>query len=226
MDLGGRPVVDHVIRRVARASGVDEVLLAITDRPEDDALAEHLAAGAVRFVRGSAEDVLSRFALAAEVAEADTIVRITADCPLMDPEVIHTVVTAYATQPPVDFCSNTLVRTYPIGMDVEVFSRAALEQADKGAVQPHEREHVTPYLYQHPERFRLRNAAAPDWARRPDLRLTVDEQPDLELLRRIIERLGPDCTLHDVLRLLEEDKGLAATNRGVVHRHVEKPQQW
>ncbi|MDZ4179386.1 MAG: spore coat biosynthesis protein F, partial [Coriobacteriia bacterium] len=128
--------------------------------------------------------------------------------------------------PGIDYCSNTLVRTYPIGMDTEVFSRAVLEKAHARATQPHEREHVTPYLYQHPERFRLENVAAPEWASWPELRLTLDEAADQELLQAVVGRVGPDAGLRQVLDALRADESLAALNADVAHRHVEKPVEW
>jgi len=186
MDLGGRPVIDHVIERARASRLADDVWVATTVDAADDVLVAHLAELEVPHVRDSLNDVLARYVEAAEQSRADTVVRITCDCPLIDPEVIDEVIAAYRKQPPVGYCSNTLHRSYPIGMDTEVFSRHALERAHVEATQPLEREHVTPYLYQHPELFRLRNVEAPDWARRPDLRLTVDEMADLEMLRTLV----------------------------------------
>lgn len=226
-DLGGLPVVDRVIARVRSARLVDEVVLAITDRAEDDVLASHLDALGQRYVRGSSDDVLSRFALAVGTEpDADTIIRITADCPLIDPDVIDEVIAASSEAPAIDYCSNTLVRTYPIGMDTEVFSRAALERAAAEALLPREREHVTPYLYQHPMEFRLRNVEAPGWATWPELRLTLDEAADLEMLRALAARIDTDAGLRDVLGALRDAPEIAAINGQVAHRHTQKPGSW
>ncbi|MBN2839417.1 MAG: glycosyltransferase family protein [Coriobacteriia bacterium] len=226
MDLGGAPVIDRVIARALRASRADDLWLAITEDPSDDVLVQHLDAASVQYVRGSLDDVLARYVHAAEAARADTIVRVTCDCPLIDPGVIDGVIKAFRAEPGLDYCSNTLVRTYPIGMDAEVFSRHALERAHERATEPHEREHVTPHLYQHPERFKLENVAAPPWAMWPELRLTVDEEVDLELLRAVVERVGPDAGLREVLDLLRTDPALVEVNARVAHRHVEKPTSW
>jgi spore coat polysaccharide biosynthesis protein SpsF len=145
---------------------------------------------------------------------------------LIDPEVIDATIAAFRELPEVDYCGNTLKRTYPIGMDTEVFSLAALERAHAEAMQQYEREHVTPYLYQHPELFRLRNVEAPEWAAWPELRLTVDEAEDLEMLRRLVESAGPLATLQEMVSFLRSDSDMAVTNSTVNHRHISKPVRW
>ncbi|MBE0417164.1 MAG: glycosyltransferase family protein [Coriobacteriia bacterium] len=225
MDLGGGPVVDRVLERASRAA-VDEVVLACPELAEDDLLAERVSGLGYRVVRGSAQDVLSRYAKAAEESSAEVVVRVTCDCPLIDPEVIDRVVDAFFEEPLVDYCSNTLERSYPIGMDCEVVSREALETANAEASHPEEREHVTPFLYRRPERFLLRNVKAPEWARRPGYRLTVDEAADLELAREVVRRLGADARLRDVVGLLDADAGLRELNAAVGHRNVEKHLEW
>lgn len=226
MDLGGMPVIDRVVARARRATRADDVWIAITDHESDDVLEEHVRTLGAPYVRGSLDDVLARYAQAAEASTADVIVRITCDCPLIDPGVIDTVIDGFQSTPGLDYCSNTLVRTYPIGMDAEVFSRHALERANEHATDQHEREHVTPHLYQHPDRFRLQNVEAPAWAHWPQLRLTLDEEADLWLLRKVVERVGPDAGLRQVLDLLRAEPALVALNADVTHRHLERPVEW
>lgn len=226
MDLGGRPVVDHVVGRARASRLAADVVVATTTDSSDDVLAAHLDGLGVSYVRGSLDDVLARYVMAAQAAEAETVVRITCDCPLIDPEVIDGVIQAYREASEVDYCSNILKRTYPIGMDTEVLSRLALERAHAEATQPHEREHVTPYIYQHPEIFRLRNVEAPDWASWPDLRLTVDEAADLEMLQVLLGNVGQLASSREVLACLRADAELATLNACVVHRHVEKRGGW
>jgi spore coat polysaccharide biosynthesis protein SpsF len=225
-DLGGKPVIDHVIERVRRAARVDGVWIATTTDPTDDVLADHLGELDVPFVRGSLDDVLARYVLAADAADADVIVRITCDCPFADPETIDATIAAYFEPPSADYCSNTLVRTYPLGMDAEVFSRAVLESANAEATLPHEREHVTPFVYQHPERFSLRSVEAPEWATWPQLRLTVDEPADLRLARALVGELGDAADLTSIVNLLRSRPDLVAINSDIAHRHVEKPASW
>jgi spore coat polysaccharide biosynthesis protein SpsF len=222
MDLGGVPVIDRVVQHAQRAKLADAVVVATSVDPTDDVLVDRLEFLDVPFVRGSLDDVLSRFVLAVEAADAELIIRITADCPLIDPACIDEVVEAYLREPPVDYCSNSLRRTYPVGMDAEVFSREVLESAHDAAHEPHEREHVTPYIYQHPERFHLRNVNAPTWAARPEIRLTLDEPRDLDLLRILVERLGPEASLRQALAALDEDPELTLINQGVEQRHIFK----
>ncbi len=226
MDLGGAPVIDHVIARGRRARRADDLWVATTTDPSDDVLVDHLREVGVAYVRGSLDDVLSRYVHAARAAEADVIVRITCDCPLIDPEVIDRVIEAFEAAPPVDYCSNTLVRTFPIGMDTEVFTRAALERADSGATEPHEREHVTPHMYQHPRDFRLRSVEAPAEAAWPGLRLTVDEPVDLAMLDELVAAVGRDAGLPEILGYLKTHSELARKSAHVRHRHVEKPESW
>jgi spore coat polysaccharide biosynthesis protein SpsF len=219
MKIAGRPIIDHVIER-ARRSRVDEVVVAIPDLTEDDVLDDWLRSSGVHVFRGSSDDVLSRYAGAAAEAGADVVVRITCDCPLIDPKVIDAVLDVFEGDD-AEYCSNTLERSYPIGMDTEVFSRRALERADSEATRKHEREHVTPYLYRNPDLFRLRNVRAPEWARRPDLRLTVDEQADYDMISRLLEYLPESgAGLEAVLDVLKKEPRLEEINRDVHHRHL------
>jgi spore coat polysaccharide biosynthesis protein SpsF (cytidylyltransferase family) len=196
-------------------------VVAIPDLTEDDVLAEHLADIGVRVVRGSADDVLARYVQAAAESDAEVIVRITCDCPLIDPEVIDQVIEAFRGGG-VDYCSNVLERTYPIGMDTEVFSREALERAHREAVRPDEREHVTPYIWRSPNRFRLSDVEAPEHLRQPALRLTVDEIADLEFVRIVACEADMTSGLAALLEVADRDD-VERVNTQVVHRHLPKP---
>jgi spore coat polysaccharide biosynthesis protein SpsF len=226
VDLAGLPVIDHVVARARRVTLCDDFVVATSTDDTDDVLEDHLDALGVRCVRGSLDDVLSRYALAAERAEADVIVRITCDCPLIDPVIVDEVIASYHEPPRIDYCCNTLTRTYPIGMDTEVFSREALEYACQEAMLPRQREHVAPYLYENVDRFRLRNVEAQEWGRWPDLRLTVDEPCDLEFMEALISQLGPDAPLRTIVDLLRSNPDIVAINAGVTHRHIDKPSVW
>lgn len=225
VDLAGKPLVERVLERAARAESVDEVVLATTDVQADDELAAYVAGLGFRVLRGSSDDVLDRYARAADMAEADIIVRITCDCPFVEPRLIDDVVAAVSAGG-VDYATNTLIRTYPIGLDVEAFTRDALTAAHAEAVQQHEREHVTPFLYQHPTRFRLCNLTAADWATHPEWRLTVDTAEDLALARFLYAGLSDCFALAEVVALVMRDPSVLETNSGVEHRHVAKPETW
>jgi spore coat polysaccharide biosynthesis protein SpsF (cytidylyltransferase family) len=184
--LGGSPVLQHVTSRAAQARTVDHVVVATSDQPGDDAVAGWCAAEGVRCVRGPEADVLARYLLAAEASGADFVVRITADCPFLSPAVLDLVVGARAVSG-ADYASNTLARGFPHGLDVECLTRAALNAAAAEALDPEEREHVTPFVYNRPERFRLASVAAPeDWSW---LRWTLDTAADMQALEVMVSAI-------------------------------------
>jgi spore coat polysaccharide biosynthesis protein SpsF len=156
--------------------------------------------------------VLDRYHQAAATHGLDTVVRLTADCPLLDPGVVDQVIMEFASGA-YDYASNTQPPTFPDGLDTEVFNRAALERAWVEARLPSEREHVTPYIWKHPELFRLHNVRhASDLSQ---LRWTVDDAADLDVARAVIERLGANQTsMRDVLALIEREPRVALTNAG------------
>lgn len=220
-DLGGKPMLCRVVERARRASTLDGVLVATTTLAADDAVEALCRQHGYDVSRGHPTDVLDRYYQAARSARVDVVVRLTADCPVIDPAVIDQVVGAFlAADPPVDFAANRLPdeRTFPIGLDTEVCTFAALERAWSEAEGPHHREHVMPYLYEAPGRFRvLLVRAERDLSH---LRWTVDTAEDLELLRRIYARFGgqDDFAWTDVLALIEREPALAALNAHVRQR--------
>lgn len=185
-DLGGEPVLARVINRVRRAQTITGVVVATTTDPADDPIAAFCQQQAVPVFRGSQFDVLDRYYQAARVHQADVIVRITADCPMIDPQEIDRVVIAFL-EGAYDFAANRLPppaqRTSPIGMDTEVCSFAALTQAWQNATQPYEREHVMPYLYDTPGRFRVK--VVENEPSLGHLRFTIDTEEDLQVARAI-----------------------------------------
>lgn len=203
MDVAGRPALAYMLDRVRRAATLDAVWVATTDDARDDAIAEAAEAEGVPLFRGSEHDVLGRYAGAAEAAAAGTVVRLTADCPLIDPAVIDAVVGGLAASA-ADLATNAPAtgRTYPDGMDVEAMTRATLDTAAAAAVDPLDREHVTRFL--RTGGFRVHEVHLDrDLG---DVRITVDTIEDLALVRRLAVTLGEaDFTLEDVLRALERD---------------------
>jgi spore coat polysaccharide biosynthesis protein SpsF len=183
------PMIAHVVRRVRRLERIDWVGVAIPDTAGDDPLAEHLATlEGVAVTRGPEDDVLARYVAAAEVARADAVVRITADCPLLCPSVSQRVVDAFIERTgECDYASNTLDRTFPRGLDTEVVSVAVLRTAHREASETADREHVTRFIWSRPERFRLHSVT--DIRDRSHLRWTVDTKEDLALVSRIYEAL-------------------------------------
>jgi spore coat polysaccharide biosynthesis protein SpsF len=171
----------------------------------------------VECFRGSEQDVLDRYYQAARRVAADVILRITSDCPLIDPDLVDETVQVFLSKE-ADYASNVSPRWYPRGLDAEVFSISALERAWREADQAHEREHVTPYFYEHPEIFRLASApAANDYSQH---RWTLDTPEDLALLRAIYEAFPshPDIGWREVLEFIEHRPDLAALNSGVAQK--------
>ena len=216
LDLAGRPVLWHAVSRVQKARLVDQVLVATTDQPADEPIRQFCTEQAVQCFGGSEQDVLDRFVQAARFAgatESDAIVRITADCPLIDPNVIDLVVAAYQ-QTGADYVSNVQPPTFPDGLDVEVFRFSALLRAWREAKLVSEREHVTPYLRNHLEKFSSHNVT-----HNTDLsalRWTLDEPADYALLQQIVaelDRTQPEFHLADVLQVLAAHQEWQELNR-------------
>ena len=247
----------HVIERAKRAKLVDEVVLATTTDPSDDPVAEFCAERGYNFTRGSLNDVLDRYYQTAREYNAEIIVRLTADCPVLDAGVVDqtiSVIASEATQSPsanveiasaiklprndvnFDFVANRLPppmgRTFPIGLDTEVCTFAALDKAWTNATEKHQREHVMPYLYEdtnlQPSTFNLQTGVSPRGFKiallnhHPDygnLRWTVDTPEDLEFIRQIFAHFdNDDFGWKDILTLLEKEPELAKINADVHHK--------
>lgn len=224
LPLAGEPMLSRLVERLRRVQRADGIVVATTTNTTDDPIAALCAQLDVPCHRGSEHDVLSRYADAARLHGADVVVRITSDCPLIDPALIDQVIAAYA-EGDSDYVSNMLPPTWPYGMAVEVFSAAVLAQAHAEATQATEREHVTPFLYWHPERYRLRNVASP-----VDLshhRWTVDTPEDYELVSRLFDHLmltHPNFTQANVLQLLEAHPDWIAINQHIQQKPATETQ--
>lgn len=225
MEAAGAPLLAHHLGRLRRARRVDAVVLATTVNATDDPVADLAGRLGVGVFRGDEQDVLGRFAGAAEAFGAEVVVRVTADCPLIDPVLIDEAVGRFlegqGADPPMDYV-NIDTSLYPRGLDAEVFTRRALDEADREAVAPGEREHVTPFLYGHPERFHLGPPVQPPLSLPPH-RWCVDEPDDLALIRRMLDALLPgrsDFGWQDCCTLLESNPAWSEINRGVAQRKV------
>lgn len=213
----GEPALHRMVERLRRVRLADAIVVATTNHPADDGIARLAEALGVSCFRGSEEDVMGRVLGAAGSLGAELIVETTADCPLIDPGVIDQVIQTFHSNE-VDYCANVLAPTYPRGMDVQVFPTAILADAAGRTAEPADREHVSLYIYEHPERYRLLNVASglPEAAAR--YRLTVDTPEDLSLVRAVYERLypaKPAFDLIDIIALLDAEPVLAESNRHV-----------
>lgn len=218
-DLVGQPMLARVVNRARRAKNLDAVVVATTAQPADDVIVQLCKRQGWPYLRGSEEDVLDRYYRAALAFEADAIVRITSDTPLIEPEIIDKVINEFLSYPEVDYVSNNLMRTFPLGLDVEVIGFDALKRAWHEDDNPVWREHVTPYIYHQPKKFKIRNVANDtDYSY---MRWTVDTPEDLTFVRKIYEHFQNDTfTWRQVLHLLELHPEWQEINRHVQQKVV------
>ena len=225
LEIAGKPMVGHVVQRVRRASCIDAVIVATSTDEADVKIVDYCTTHHIPHIRGEKKDLLARTIRAAREMYADIVVRVTGDCPLMDPQVIDKTVYAFLEHyPAIDFGSNRgsteLRRTYPIGLDVEVMSIEALLRADEEAEQEYQREHVTPFLYEKPGRFRTMSVDS--GGAYGHLRWAVDTPEDLTFVRRVYELLADKSNFgwRDVVNLLVEFPELKTINAGVVQKKM------
>lgn len=213
--IAGKPMLDYCIAGLRRSRRIGTVVVATSEQTADDPIVEAALRLGVESHRGSVHDVLDRFRGAAERFEGDPIVRLTADCPLMDGAVIDRVI-ARLLEGGFDYVSTGASKTFPRGLDVEAFTRAAFERAVAESTEPYQHEHVTPYLYELPGRFKL-DAVSHD----EDLsswRLTVDTPEDLRVIRSVIEGLleqGEPIEFSAVVRFVKRHLEILDVNRHV-----------
>ena len=221
--LAGDTVLGHVVRRVRQARRLDDICIATTESPADEPIVAEAARLGVGCWRGSEQDVLARYHGAAKDCGASVIVRITSDCPLFDGALLDQIIGVFCKLDEGvalkwDYMSNVLKRTYPRGLDAEIFTLNVLDRAQVEARQPHEREHVTPYFYQHPELFRLRSFDGGE-----DLsahRWTLDTPEDWQFVEAVYAALGANCSTEDVLKLLKARPEFLSLNASVEQKKL------
>lgn len=251
LDIAGEPMLVRVFERVLRAKSVDRVVVATSLHPSDDPISRLCEQRDYPCFRGSLQDVLDRYHQAALWSSAHVVIRITGDCPVIDPLVIDQTVAAFYGKgsslisessttgselvendavPVFDFAANRLPppwqRTFPIGLDTEVCTFSALACAWREADQPHQREHVMPYLYEHAQKFKILLVNHdPDYGH---LRWTVDTPQDLELLRQIYSRFEgrDDFSWLQVKELFEQEPALAEINADVAHKNYQEVEKF
>jgi len=218
MPVLGKPLLAYLIERVRNVKNADKIIIATTKNSADDEIERFCRAQGLLVFRGSVDDVLARYRDVAILTQANVIVRITGDCPLIDPLVVDKVIQFYLDHS-FDYVGNTLTLSYPRGMDTEVFSYKTLLSAFQKASRAEEREHVTLYIYQHPEQFKVANV--PYITDKSGYRLTVDTKEDFILVKTIIKKLypaNPKFSLEDILTLLEQDPSLAKINSHIIQK--------
>lgn len=216
LPLGDSPVLMHVVRRLRQIQSVDQVVVATTNDEDDDTIVSFCEENKIDYFRGDTHDVLARYYRAAKFFKAHIVVRVTSDCPLVDPCVAEKVIQLFIEKKAA-YSANNLIRRYPHGLDVEVMSMEALEAAFMEASTPLQREHVTPFIRENPDRFSIvYERAEENWY---TLRVTLDEIEDYQLLKRIIELKGVDVNLTDLIQLSRKDPELFRMNIGAAERY-------
>jgi spore coat polysaccharide biosynthesis protein SpsF len=218
----GKPLLEYQIERLKRVVNADLVVIATTTNASDDIVASFCNHQGISCFRGSESDVLARYYLAAREHGAEIVVRVTSDCPLIDPNIVSAVIGRYTDgQQSFDYVSNTLVRTYPRGMDTEVFSFKALAEAYKEARLPAHREHVTPFIHSQPDRYNLGSVEnTKDYSK---YRWTVDTPEDFELIKAIIETVylrNPRFTMEDCLEAYSQHPHWLEINNHVEQKKI------
>ncbi len=223
MPIVGQPMLALQMARLKHVKNVTEWVLATSTDPSDDILNQFATKSGLSLFRGELLDVLHRYHTCATIHNADAIVRVTADCPVIDPDVCSSVLNLFLNTPEIDYTSNTLNRTFPRGLDIEVFTMSALKRAYENAHKPEEREHVTLHMYTNPKLFKLNNYAGDsDYSQ---LRLTVDTQEDFELISTIYDNLyskKPNFLLNDILTLFAKHPDLPMRNQHVQQKSLSK----
>jgi spore coat polysaccharide biosynthesis protein SpsF len=216
-DISGKPMLWHVVNRLSFSKLIDKTIIATTDLPNDNITEEFCIDNKIDYYRGSADDVLSRYCKAARQFNADIVIRITSDCPLIDPLIVDKMLGTFLTEcSDCDYMSNVIERTFPRGLDTEIFTSNALEKAMNEAATPFEHEHVTPFIYNHTDMFKTRN-----YANKQDYsfhRWTVDTEEDLKLIDEIYKALYISDKLflfEDVLKLFEQKPELININQHI-----------
>jgi len=221
MDLAGETMLTRVVSRTARSATLTEIVVATTELDSDQPIVDLCRKSGWECFRGSEFDLLDRYYQAAIAYQADVIVRITSDCPLMDPEVVDLTVGEFLEAESLTYVSNSRQppATFPAGIDVEAMSFSALERAWKEDDNPAWREHVTPYIYKHPELFNQRTVA--NDVDHSSFRWTVDTDKDLEFVRRIYSHFGHDrFSWRQVIELLDRNPDWLEINRDVQQKSI------
>jgi spore coat polysaccharide biosynthesis protein SpsF (cytidylyltransferase family) len=222
IDICGKAVLFHIIDRLKACELLDEIVIATTVSDKDDVIFDAVSNydKSIGLFRGPEENVLERYYLAAKKANTDVIVRVTSDDPLLDPSVIDDLIREFLRND-CDYVSNSLNKTFPLGLDAEVFSFKTLERAYHDASRAYEKEHVTPYIIENPDKFKLLNVA--NDIDLSHLRWTMDTKEDFEFINTVYKRIFPKKHLFlmdDVLELLDKEPELIEINKHIKQKQM------
>lgn len=221
MPVSGKSMLGRLIERLRSISLISEIVLATTTNSTDDVLEKFAHDQGVSVFRGSEYDVMARVIGAAESVGADVVVEITGDCPIIDPDIVSQVIQMFFSNPKADYVSNAHIRSYPDGMDVQVFRLSTLKSSALLTSNPLDREHVTLHIRNNPETYPAVHLVAPPSLFWPELGLTLDEQADYDFLEKIINKLEPENPLfscREVIDLLAANPEWVTINKNVVRK--------
>lgn len=221
-EMVGKPMLELIIERLKRARKLDEIVVATTTEAEDEVITRLAERTGVKWFRGSSEDVLDRVLQAAKAYQADIIVEMTGDNPLLDPELVDEAINIYL-KGNYDYVSNAIKETYPDGLNVQVFSVKVADEVASITNDPADRENVSLYIYEHPERYRLYNMEAPPEYYHPEYRWTVDTEADIQFITAVYENLyyeNPSFSIADIMKLLREKPDLLKINAYIKQKPV------
>lgn len=223
-EICGKTILHHEIDRLKKCKEIDEIVIATTDKEDDDKIVNEAKKLSVKYFRGSENDVLSRFYYAAKENNADIIVRVTSDCPCIDFEILDKMLIYFKDkykEKQVDYLSNTIKRTYPRGYDIEIFTFSALEKSYINAEKEYEREHVTPYIYDKTNNFlKLSFENKEDYS---EYRVTLDTIEDFIVIKNIFENLyykNPYFKLNDVVQYLNNNLHIVDINKHIEQKKL------
>ena len=223
-EICGKTILHHEIDRLKKCKEIDEIVIATTDKEDDDKIVNEAKKLSVKYFRGSENDVLSRFYYAAKENNADIVVRVTSDCPCIDFEILDKMLIYFKEkykEKQVDYLSNTIKRTYPRGYDIEIFTFSALEKSYINAKKEYEREHVTPYIYDKTNNFlKLPFENKDDYS---EYRVTLDTIEDFIVIKNIFENLyykNPYFKLNDVVQYLNDNLHIVDINKHIEQKKL------
>ena len=223
-EICGKTILHHEIDRLKKCKEIDEIVIATTDKEDDDKIVNEAKKLSVKYFRGSENDVLSRFYYAAKENSADIVVRVTSDCPCIDFEILDKMLIYFKEkykEKQVDYLSNTIKRTYPRGYDIEIFTFSALEKSYINAKKEYEREHVTPYIYDKTNNFlKLPFENKDDYS---EYRVTLDTIEDFIVIKNIFENLyykNPYFKLNDVVQYLNNNLHIVDINKHIEQKKL------
>jgi spore coat polysaccharide biosynthesis protein SpsF len=219
--IRGKSMLEVMVERVKQVPQIDDIVLATTINRADDVIERLAVRLGIGCFRGSEDDVLSRVLGAAEKFKADTIVELTGDCPIIDPEIVSQIIDCYLSND-CDYASNCEPNTYPVGMETQVFSLKSLRIADKKGKTSQDREHVSWYIRKRPDVFRHLTLIAPASLKHPEIEVTLDEKQDYELIRKVIAKLYPRnkyFSCYDIVKLCLKHPELLRINRSVKRKY-------